>query len=290
MNRLMCTQRVPLVVLLVLAIGLATAGDVRAVNQTTSMSSEQIRDAASRVMQQQDYRSVRRRVLENLPETESVTDTGFLQRTLGAMGDPIGDFLEWIFSGLFSTGPRPRGGTTTPAAAPPASSGGVDFSMGKLLLLIGLAVLVVVVIWILGMVLKASDGRRRINHRELFGEEEDLSELTIPPGELAASTYESRAIRLASEGNFRAAIRELLLGGMSWIERAGRIRFRKGLTNRDYIRAVWHEEERRFAFGKTALQFERIYFGRREATHEMFEICLQSFQGAFREEATTTTV
>ena len=263
-------------------------------NQSGNISSEQIREASQNVMQQPDYRAVRRRILENIVEdrAESSGD-GFLQQSLRAMGVAIGDFLDWIFTGIFSSGPGPRPAPTpTPTPAPAPSSGGsMDFSVGKVLLFVSMAALLLTLVWIFSAILKASDGRRKIDKQGLFGDdEEDLSNLSVPPGELAASTYESRALKSAQDGNYRSAIRELLLGSMSWIERAGMIRFRKGLTNRDYILAVWREEERRFAFGRTALQFERVYFGRREATREMFDNCLQAFQGAFREESTTQTL
>ena len=57
------------------------------------------------------------------------------------------------------------------------------------------------------------------------------------PGELPADVYIARAKELAGEGRFREAIAQLLLGGMSNLERAGIVKYRKGLTHRDYVRA-----------------------------------------------------
>ncbi|MEZ6124781.1 MAG: DUF4129 domain-containing protein [Planctomycetaceae bacterium] len=254
------------------------------------MGSEQIREAAGRVMQRHDFRSVRRRVLENIPENELPEQGGFLRDSISAIGDAIGEFLDWVFTGLFSGGGRRGGGGTAPPPAAPAStSSGLDFSFGNILLFIGLAVIIAAAIWIIGTVLKANDGGRRAGRDGLFDEDGDLTDLATPPGELAASTYEPRALQLAQDGQYRLAVRELLLGSMSWIERAGMIRFRKGLTNRDYLRAVWRQDLHRNAFGITAQQFERIYFGRRVATREMFNDCLHAFQGAFREEAASTS-
>ena len=261
--------------------------------QSSNLSSEQIRETSQQVMQQSDYRSVRRRILENIVDDEtSRSGDGFLQKSLRSMGEAIGDFFDWIFSGIFSSNPgRGRAAAPPLKPTPATSSGSFDFSLGKFLLFVSFAALLVTVVWLLSGILKASDGRRRINKQGLFGDdEEDLGNLSVPPGELAASTYESRAIKLAADENYGSAIRELLLGSMSWVERAGMIRFRRGLTNRDYIRAVWRQEERRFAFGRTALQFERVYFGRRDATREMYDTCLQAFQGAFREESTSRTL
>ncbi|MDG1895342.1 MAG: hypothetical protein P8J37_10570 [Fuerstiella sp.] len=256
--------------------------------QNAKMPSEQIRKSARRVMQQHDYRSVRRRVLENIPN-DTDADKGFLQQSLRSIGNAIGDFFEWVFSGLFSSRPRRGARPASPATSPSpvSNSSGGSFSFGELLLYIGLAVLIGTVIWLIATILKHSDGNRRLNSEGLF-DDEHLSDLSVPPGELAASTYESRALQMADAEDFRGAIRELLIGSMSWIERAGLIRFRKGLTNRDYVRAVWRQEERRIAYNSTALEFERIYFGRRQATREMYQHCLLSFQGSFREEETTT--
>ena len=261
-------------------------------DEATSLPSVEIRRAASEVMQQQDYRGVRRRVLENLPDDGTGAGEGFLAKSIGSIGTAVSDFFSWIMSGLFRPRNIRRGGpppaTTTPPPAAAAASSGFDFGFGKLLLFIGLGVLVVIAIWIIASVIKSSDGRRKANSDGLFGEDGVIADLAVPPGELAVSTYESRAIQFAREGNFHLAVRELLIGSMSWIERAGMIRFRKGLTNRDYIRAVWRHEDRRMAYAQTALEFEKVYFGRRQATREMFDECLHHFQGSFREEEATT--
>ncbi len=249
------------------------------------LDAEQIRDTARQVMQQNEFRSVRRRVLENIPESDA--DKGFLEGMIGSMGrtifDGVSNFFDWFF-GLFSS-------KRTTAAPAPASGPTLNVSIGlsQILLYAALIALVGIAVWIIAMIVRTSDGRNHSRDRSfLNGDGEALENLSVPPGDLAASTYETRALQFAAEGNFRAAIRELLLGSMSWIERAGLIRFRKGLTNRDYVRAVWRQQERREAYSATALEFERVYFGRRTATEEIFHQCLNSFQKAFREEAPTT--
>lgn len=250
------------------------------------LTSQEIRDAADRVMQQRDFRSVRRRVLENVPDTASDSGGGFLGDTLGQMGRAVGDFLEWLFSGLSNPGTTRPGSAQGPA---PTANGfdGLSFGLGNMLLYVGLATLIGISIWIIASVIRSRDRKRERDSAGLFDVDEWVTDLSVPPGELAVSTYESRAIQMAADGNFRGAIRELLIGGMSWIERAGLIRFRKGLTNRDYLRAIWREQDRRLAYDRTARQFERVFFGRRAATPEMFEECLQSFQRSFRDEETT---
>ena len=196
-----------------------------------------------------------------------------------------------VVSGLFTSRPR-RARVTPPTsapAAPSASSGGMEFSFGSFMLYLGLAALIVVTIWIIATLVRRADPGRRLDRDALFGDDlNGVTDLAVPPGELAASTYETRAIQMAKDGNYRLAVRELLIGGMSWIERAGLIRFRKGLTNRDYVRAIWRQPERREAYEQTAREFERIYFGRRDATEDSFENCLRLFQESFREDEKTT--
>jgi hypothetical protein len=261
-------------------ISIAATGDI---------PSEQIRDTARRIMQHNDFRSVRRRILEQVPGTDADADydKGFLEKILQDMGTAIDDFFQWLFS---PSNPNP-GGTTSRSSSPSSGvASGLSFGISQIVLYLAIIVIVAIVIWLVAMIVKSNDGRSRSRDRSFLNiQDEDAIDLSVPPGELATSTYESRALQLASEGNFRAAIRELLLGSMSWIERAGLIRFRKGLTNRDYIRAVWRQTPRRDAYTTTALEFERVYFGRRDATQEMFQQCLTSFQEAFREDASTST-
>lgn len=106
-------------------------------------------------------------------------------------------------------------------------------------------------------------------------------ETTTPPGELPSDEYVHRAVSLADSGNYKAAVRELLLGTMSWIERHGLIRYRRGLSNRDYLRAVTDRSGQRESLRPIVLHFEQVYFGRREATAGGFKECLQHFRKAF---------
>lgn len=254
-----------------------------AVQPPPELDSQAIRDAARRVMNGSDFRSVRRRVLENIPESDA--DKGFLDQMFEDMGNSIEDFFDWLFTS--SSAPNRRRATSTGSSSS-ASGSGLSLGFAQILLFLAIVALIAVAIWIISVVVKSSDGQRNGNRDFLNVDDDDLADLSVPPGELAALTYESRALQFAADGNFRAAIRELLLGSMSWVERSGFIRFRKGLTNRDYIRAVWRQEHRRQSYTATAAEFELVYFGRRTATREMFESCLNHFQGAFREEETTT--
>ncbi|MEN9556279.1 MAG: hypothetical protein RLZZ232_2565, partial [Planctomycetota bacterium] len=207
----------------------------------------------------------------------------------------IGDFFQWMFGDLFKRDPRGK-----PDAADAESwwNSVVELtaeffrlmaSLGsRTLVLSVLLVVLVFVILVVARVIRQRD-RQQVFAMVHGGElAEDVSEITVAPGELPPAVYETRALRLAAAGDYRAAIRELLLGSMSWLERSSLIRFRRGLTNRDYYRSIWRRPEKRQAWIATASQFELVYFGRRQPTQEMFETCLIEFQGAFREEESPT--
>jgi Domain of unknown function (DUF4129) len=99
------------------------------------------------------------------------------------------------------------------------------------------------------------------------------------PGEVDPADYLRRAMAFGESGRFKDGVRELLLGAMSATERRGLIRFRKGLTNRDYFYSV--RGPARESFARIAAEFERIYFGRREASPETFRECLTEYQRSF---------
>ncbi|MBN2489875.1 MAG: DUF4129 domain-containing protein, partial [Planctomycetes bacterium] len=86
--------------------------------------------------------------------------------------------------------------------------------------------------------------------------------------------------------DYRTAIAQLLLGGMSWLERAGAIRFRKGLVNRDYLRAAGRHPEFRSGLHAIVGHFEETHFGRRAATPERFATCLDHFRRSVRDGGT----
>ena len=258
-----------------------------------SLSDDAIDSVGEKVMSGNDFRSVRRRVLEQIPESD--VDKGFLLSALGKFGEfisdvfsAIGDFFTWLTSGFRSSpGTAPAGPPPSPAT--PASSGpSGPMGLSQLMTIMAIVAIAAVLMVLVAMIIKSIDAKKKRDGRLLSDSEDMLSDVVTPPGDLAVSTYESRAIQLAGAGDFRAAIRELLLGSMSWIERAGLIRYRKGLTNRDYLRSVWRRSEKRDAYLTTANQFELVFFGRRVPTVEMFETCLTSFRGSFREEETPT--
>jgi hypothetical protein len=267
----------------------ACAANALTVQEGSFLTDDAIDQVGEQVMGGNEFRSVRRRVLEQLPEVD--IDKGFLGSALEWAGERLGDvfsaisdFFQWLFSGL-----RSPGGTTRPPPTQNSSGSGFGFlGITDLLTTLAIVAIIAILIVIIAMVVKSIDAKKQKRESLLSDLSDVLSDVVTPPGDLAASTYESRAINLAAAGDHRAAIRELLLGSMSWIERAGLIRYRKGLTNRDYLRCVWRRQDKRNAFLTTATQFEYVFFGRRDPTAEMFEQCLAGFRGAFREEETPT--
>ncbi len=101
------------------------------------------------------------------------------------------------------------------------------------------------------------------------------------PSELDPDEYWRRALSHGEKRLFKEGLRELLLGSMSAIERRGLIRFRRGLTNRDYFFSA--RGQARESFGSIASAFEHVYFGRREATVDAFRDSCRAYQKSFRE-------
>ena len=234
-----------------------------------------IRDSAQQVMERADFHSVRRRVLEQIPTQDM--DRGFLRGLMESIARGIADLLTWLL-------PTPR----NPAPVTSSGKSGTflnDFDFARAGTIVVVLIVAGLLIWLVAHIIKRH--QQDPQRAGVPGISETGVVSTVPPGEQAASAYESRALEYASRYDFSAAIRELLLGSMSWIERAGLIRFRKGLTNHDYVRAVWGQEHRRSAYLVTGSQFDLVFFGRRTATSEMFELCLTAFQGAFCEETAT---
>jgi hypothetical protein len=254
------------------------------------INDDMIDAVGDRVMQGNDFRSMRRRLMEPIPAADP--DKGFLKAVgdqieslFSGMFSAVGDFFDWLFSSNSQPRAAPQGSTSSTSGSDRPLDG-----VGRLLMVLMIIAILVLLTLIASLAVRARDRKRIASARLPDSDDDDLTALTVPPGELHVSMYEQRAVRYASQQNYRAAIRELLMGSMSWIERSGAIRFRRGLTNRDYLRAIWRQTDKRDAFAVVGLAFEQIYFGRRTATEVMYRSSLQAFQGAFREAATTNSV
>jgi len=164
----------------------------------------------------------------------------------------------------------------------PAGCGALSQAFSGLsLVLVGLviAALVGLLIW---AIVKYGGGKDDDGKDADFGDEQGLAlSPRTPPGERPASVYLKRALSLAEAGDFRGALRQLLLGAMSWTERKNLIRFRQGLTNRDYLRALRRRPTQRQGLQAVVEEFEKVYFGRRPATAARFERVLPGYRHGF---------
>ena len=188
------------------------------------------------------------------------------------------EWLEWFFEKLFGFFEWLFDGRSSAVDAPALTFGGFL----RYLVILVLAVLIVAMLIVL---LK----RREFSQSETLaadGTGEEALSPSRPPGDIPMNEYERRALAAAQGGDFRSAVRELVLGSMSWTERAGLIRYRRGLSNRDYVRAVRRRLQQRESLLHIVSAFERVFYGRRVADVTTFKSCLEEFRKSFSLEAT----
>lgn len=102
------------------------------------------------------------------------------------------------------------------------------------------------------------------------------------PGDLPPDVYIAKAQEYAAAGRFREAIAQLLLGGMSNLERSGLVKFRKGLTHRDYVRAIRSQPQYFQSMKAMVRLYEPLGFGRRTPSNDQFQQALSAYQAGFR--------
>lgn len=155
--------------------------------------------------------------------------------------------------------------------------------LGPLLQAVAYTVLAAICCLVIWLVVRAVNNYRERNSlrsgKKRAYEEGDAD---VPPGDLPADEYLRRAAELAEKGLFREAIGQLILGAMSQTERSGLIRFRRGLTHRDYLRALRARAMQHQAFRSIVAVYEPICFGRRPAEIEHFRTSLDGYQTGFR--------
>jgi hypothetical protein len=161
----------------------------------------------------------------------------------------------------------------------PSSRFALDLPGARFLIyLMAFVILAAAVFFIAKSVLAAARDRKLATEAEagarVFGP-------AAAPGEIEPDEYWRRALAHGEARRYRDGLRELLLGSMSALERRGLIRFRRGLTNRDYFYSA--RGPVRDSFASIASAFEHVYFGRREATADAFRECCRAYQKSFRE-------
>lgn len=252
----------------------------RSLPQLSDMKGEQFRDRTevrtriSEELQSPRYKRLRTRFKKFDWKRNRQVDNN----TAGGNPGWFRRILRWLFGTGRTRATPPGGGGQSGSNLPSVGFGGVGAFWAIVWVLLGICLIIIIALVIKAAAVKNSDANKK---RIRVSTEDDAIAPTTPPGEIPSDEYMHRALQLAEEGDHRRAIRQLVLGGMSWIERAGLIRFRRGLTNRDYIRAVYRRAEQRQQFAGIILDFERVFFGRRDATPENFEECLASYQNAF---------
>jgi hypothetical protein len=172
-------------------------------------------------------------------------------------------FLNWLA--------RTRGDADKESLSEPIRWPGIE------LILYAMAGLVLVAA--ISFILKSIVSSRRERKLDSKHEEARLFRAGEVPGETDPQHYWQRAQALGEQKQFKKAIRELLLGAMSTLERRGLVRHRQGLTNRDYLRAA--RGVVRESLLTIVSTFEHVYFGRREATADGFHICCREYKKSF---------
>jgi len=148
------------------------------------------------------------------------------------------------------------------------------------------ALLVAAVIWLIIKAVNAYRWRLRNRFQPLPNFEQQTLEL--PPGDIPADEFRQRAEHLAQQQLFGEAIAQLLLGSMSQMERSELIRFRRGLTYRDYLRALRGHPRHRDAFRAMVQTYLPIGFGRRPATATQYHEAAAHYDQAFAQPILTT--
>lgn len=180
-----------------------------------------------------------------------------------------------------------------PREASPASDSGFSggstfgsFGSGAATLFQALGwIVVAVMLGLIGyLIIKAIKDREQPVENDIqSGSAFEIGELEPehPPGELPSDVYVARAQELAGRGEYRAAVAQLMLGAMSHVERHGFIRYRKGLTQRDYLRAVRGRAPMSDSYKQMLRIYEPLGFGRREATRDHFDKSLNNYTAGF---------
>jgi hypothetical protein len=175
------------------------------------------------------------------------------------------DFLRWL--GQFF---RPLGGLFSGLGA------GLPVAAWAALIFIFL-----VILYLILRVLAAYQRRWSASTVTSIRKTVEEGEAGLNPGDVAADVHLAHAQQHAARGEFREAIGCLLLGAMSHAERAAWIRHRRGLTHRDYLRAMRGKQDPHSGFKTILGIYEPICFGRRDAYREHFDVSLEGYQQGF---------
>ena len=226
-----------------------------------SLNADEIRRQTEQIIARPEFRRVReKRGLILSRNSTAPREPSWLDRMARWIWDQAAAFMQWLRK-LFNW-----------------SGAGLGFGdMLVWLVYLTLAAMAGWIIWILFKRVRQYVQDRRPKPAKIY-EEGDAG---IAPGELAADEYMRRAAELAQQGNYREAIAQLILGGKSHTERQGLIRYRRGLTHRDYLRALRTKPPQLSAFRTMVGVYEPICFGRRPAESQHYQTSIVGYETGF---------
>ncbi|HLU49693.1 MAG TPA: DUF4129 domain-containing protein, partial [Planctomycetota bacterium] len=182
-------------------------------------------------------------------------------------GSWISRFLRWLFGDGESRSSE-RATTTS------------SFAWGFILRLIAALLIIATLLVITLGIVRARPGEKEAKNVDPAAPEED-PELSGPPGERPPDWWLGQAAREADHGMYRRAIGLVLLASRSSLERDGKIHYRQGLTNRDYLRAARGDPRVARALSSITVHSELVIYGRRSATRERYSECVRLFEEGF---------
>lgn len=228
---------------------------------------EEINAAAEKIMARPEFRRVREKRIKPVetPADDKPAEKQSLEKSTPQQQDDVRDAPG-------------RSEEVNPAMG--SFFGSILSAFSQLLVILAytlLAVIAVGIIWFLFKRFQSLPSLEKQKPAEKF----DEGDAGTAPGEIAADEYLRRAMELAQQQNYREAIAQLVLGAKSHAERQGLIRFRRGLTHRDYIRAFRPQPQQQSALRQIVGVYEPICFGRRTATLDQYEFSVSGYQGGF---------
>lgn len=178
--------------------------------------------------------------------------------------------------------PTPSNDVRVPSTAANAAISGIGTLVTGIFWIVIAAVALAMIYFIVKAFLDRDTSKNIKDEKSLAVSQMPEEEPERPPGEIPADVYITRARELAAQGLYNEAVAQLLLGAMSKIERAGFIKYRRGLTNRDYMRAIRSKQGPHQAFRLIVRTYEPIGFGRRNANATHFEKSLLGYEQGFQ--------
>ena len=154
-------------------------------------------------------------------------------------------------------------------------------ALGTALAYLIVAIVVIAIIVAIVMSIMATLRSREIDFDETNSTQLEEGVATTEPGLIPADIYLARADELANRGRYRDAIAQLLLSGMSFAERSGLVRYRRGLTLRDYHRAMGFETDLSLGFAGIVRVFEPLEFGRQPQSLEAWLTARSAYASTF---------